>query len=121
MIDSQSVTAGADADSRGFYGGTLVDGRKRQVVVDSLGLLLGVMVASADTGDRAAAKVLRTTPPAGSVRQHLLEVLEAGGTGSWGRARCRPLCARGGCPGRHAFGGDATRSGWFRRRRGSAG
>ncbi|MFJ2444361.1 transposase [Streptomyces sp. NPDC087658] len=34
------------------------NGRKRHVVVDTLGLLLGVMVTAADTGDRAAAQVL---------------------------------------------------------------
>jgi transposase len=43
--------------SRGFDGGKLVNGRKRHVVVDTLGLLLGVMVTAADTGDRMAAKV----------------------------------------------------------------
>ncbi|MFJ3310109.1 transposase [Streptomyces sp. NPDC086549] len=32
--------------------------RKRHAVVDTLGLLLGVMVTAADTGDRAAALVL---------------------------------------------------------------
>ncbi|NXY99099.1 transposase [Streptomyces sp. BR123] len=60
MIDSQSVKADAvvGADSRGFDGGKLVNGRKRHVVVDTLGLRLGVMVTSADIGDRAAAKVL---------------------------------------------------------------
>ncbi|MFF8430537.1 transposase [Streptomyces sp. NPDC016566] len=60
MIDSQSVKADAvvGADSRGFDGGKLVNGRKRHVVVDTLGLLLGVMVTAADTGDRAAAQVL---------------------------------------------------------------
>lgn len=45
-------------DSGGFDGGKLVDGRKRKVVVDTLGLLLGVMVTAADTGDRIAARVL---------------------------------------------------------------
>jgi transposase len=60
VIDSQSVKADAvvGADSRGFDGGKLVNGRKRHVVVDTLGLLLGVMVTSADVGDRAAARVL---------------------------------------------------------------
>ncbi|MEV7472018.1 IS5 family transposase [Streptomyces kronopolitis] len=60
VIDSQSVKADAvvGADSRGFDGGKLVNGRKRHVVVDTLGLLLGVMVTAADTGDRAAAQVL---------------------------------------------------------------
>ncbi|MBD9730215.1 IS5 family transposase, partial [Streptomyces caniscabiei] len=60
VIDSQSVKADAvvGADSRGFDGGKLINGRKRHVVVDTLGLLLGVMVTAADTGDRAAARVL---------------------------------------------------------------
>jgi transposase len=60
VIDSQSVKADAvvGADSRGFDGGKLVNGRKRHVVVDTLGLLLGVMVTSAGVGGRAAAKVL---------------------------------------------------------------
>ena len=60
VIDSQSVKADpvVGADSRGFDGGKLVNGRKRHVVVDTLGLLLGVMVTAADTGDRAAAEVL---------------------------------------------------------------
>jgi len=60
VIDSQSVKADAvvGADSRGFDGGKLINGRKRHVVVDTLGLLLGVMVTAADVGDRAAAEVL---------------------------------------------------------------
>lgn len=60
MIDSQSVKADAvvGSHSRGFDGGKLVKGRKRHVVVDTLGLLLGVMVTAADVGDRAAARVL---------------------------------------------------------------
>ncbi|MFJ5865048.1 IS5 family transposase [Streptomyces parvus] len=60
VIDSQSVNADAvvGGDSRGFDGGKLINGRKRHVVVDTLGLLLGVMVTAADTGDRIAAQVL---------------------------------------------------------------
>ncbi|MGW1102406.1 transposase [Streptomyces sp. NPDC002540] len=60
MIDSQYVKADAivGADGRGFDGGKLVNGRKRHVVVDTLGLLLAVMVTAADVGDRAAAQVL---------------------------------------------------------------
>ncbi|MGW0771051.1 transposase [Streptomyces sp. NPDC002676] len=36
----------------------LINGPKRHVVVDTLGLLLAVLVTSADIGDRAAAHVL---------------------------------------------------------------
>ncbi|GLW59628.1 transposase [Kitasatospora phosalacinea] len=60
VIDSQSIKADAvvGADSRGFDGGKLINGRKRHAVVDTRGLLLGVMVTAADIGDRAAAQVL---------------------------------------------------------------
>ncbi|MFE2473559.1 IS5 family transposase [Streptomyces mirabilis] len=60
VIDSQSVKADAVvvAGTRGFDGGKLVNGRKRHGVVDTLGLLLGVMVTAADVGDRAAAHIL---------------------------------------------------------------
>lgn len=60
MIDSQSVEADAvvGADSGGFDSGKPVNGRKRHVVFDTLGLLLGVMVTAADTGDHSAAHVL---------------------------------------------------------------
>ncbi len=60
VIDSQSVKADAvvGVESRGFDGGKLINGRKRHLVVDTLGLLLGVMVTAADVGDRTAAKVL---------------------------------------------------------------
>ncbi|MGA5141238.1 IS5 family transposase [Streptomyces azureus] len=62
VIDSQSVKADAvvGSDSRGFDGGKLINGRKRHVVVDTLGLLLGMMVTSADVGDRTAGQVLLT-------------------------------------------------------------
>ncbi|MEU6667986.1 transposase [Streptomyces sp. NPDC046727] len=71
VIDSQSVKTDAvvGSGSRGFDGGKLINGRKRHVVVDTLGLLLAVMVTAADVGDRAAAKVLlaqvAAAPPAG--------------------------------------------------------
>ncbi|WP_107084626.1 transposase [Streptomyces europaeiscabiei] len=83
VIDSQSVKADAvvGVDSRGFDGGKLINGRTRRVVVDTLGLLLGVMVTAADTGDRAAAEVLlRHTADA----HHLLALVWADGgyTGS---------------------------------------
>ncbi|MFC5803154.1 IS5 family transposase [Streptomyces formicae] len=60
VIDSQSVRADAvvGTDSRGFDGGKLVNGHKRHVVVDTLGLLLGVMVTVAKTGDRTTAHML---------------------------------------------------------------
>ncbi|QTI90870.1 IS5 family transposase [Streptomyces sp. AgN23] len=55
-IDAQSVKAAASvpAATRGFDGGKKVNGRKRHVVVDTLGLLLTVMVTAASVTDRNA-------------------------------------------------------------------
>jgi len=56
-IDSQSVKAAdtVGALSRGFDGGKKINGRKRHVVVDSLGLLLAVVVTAASVQDRDGA------------------------------------------------------------------
>jgi putative transposase len=59
-IDSQSVkTAGQPATDTGYDGAKKITGRKRHLVVDTLGLLLAVIVTSAAIDDAAAApKVL---------------------------------------------------------------
>lgn len=87
VIDSQSAKADTvvGADSRGFDGGKLVNGRKRHVVVDTLGLLLGVMVTSADIGGRAAAKVLLAQV---SDAHHQLELVWADGGYTGGLKHC---------------------------------
>ncbi|WP_437050116.1 transposase [Streptomyces sp. enrichment culture] len=84
VIDSRPVTADAvvGADSRGLDGGTLVNGRKRHVVVDTLGLPLAMVVTAADTGGRTAAQALLTRITAGT--HHRLNLVRADGgcTGS---------------------------------------
>ena len=55
-LDSQSVKATEAADSRGYDGAKKVTGRKRHILVDSLGLLLAVAVTTADVPDAVAAK-----------------------------------------------------------------
>src|SRR5947208_3933854 len=55
-LDSQTVKATEAADSRGYDGAKKVTGRKRHIVVDSLGLLLAVLVTTADVADAVAAK-----------------------------------------------------------------
>ncbi|WP_255676971.1 transposase [Pseudonocardia sp. ICBG1142] len=58
MIDSQSVK-GADAvghDTRGYDAGKKINGRKRFIVTDTLGLLLCVVVLSAGRQGRDGAK-----------------------------------------------------------------
>lgn len=63
IVDSQSVKADAVVknDSRGFDGGKKINGRKRHVIVDCLGLLLMVLVTPASTPDRDAAQEMLPT------------------------------------------------------------
>jgi putative transposase len=51
VLDSQSVKTVASGEEQGFDGGKLVKGRKRFLVVDTLGLLLIVMVMRASRSD----------------------------------------------------------------------
>ena len=51
-VDSQSVKTITYGDSRGFDGGKKVKGRKRHILVDTLGLLVIVIVTAANVGDR---------------------------------------------------------------------
>lgn len=55
IIDSQSVKIVANLGSSGFDGAKKVNGRKRHIVVDTLGLLLTVVVHDAALQDRAVA------------------------------------------------------------------
>jgi transposase len=55
IIDSQSTRSTAQGGSTGFDAGKKVKGRKRHLVVDTLGLLLAVSVTSAGVQDRDAA------------------------------------------------------------------
>jgi putative transposase len=58
-IDSQSVkTTEMGGPERGSDGGTKIKGRKRNLLVDTLGLLLGVLITSAGLDDGVAAPIL---------------------------------------------------------------
>ncbi|QKV97195.1 IS5 family transposase [Streptomyces sp. NA02950] len=60
VIDSQSAkgTSTVEAATSGYDSGKKIKGRKRHIMVDTLGLILAVMVTPASTADRDAAQDL---------------------------------------------------------------
>ena len=57
IMDSQSVKMSAVAGERGYDAAKNVNGRKRHILVDVLGLLLEVVVTKANVPERAGAKM----------------------------------------------------------------
>ena len=51
-VDSQSVKTATQTQAKGYDAGKRVNGRKRHALVDTLGLIIGVLVTPADTPDR---------------------------------------------------------------------
>jgi putative transposase len=55
-IDRQSVKTTASSGIKGFDAGKKIQGRKRPILVDTLGLLMAVIVTAASVQDRDGAK-----------------------------------------------------------------
>jgi putative transposase len=64
-LDSQSVKGTAVPGERGYDAGKKINGRKRHILVDTLGLLLIVVVTSASVQDRDGARLLLSRLPGG--------------------------------------------------------
>jgi putative transposase len=58
IIDSQSVKTTEQGGPHGYDGGKKVNGRKRHILVDTLGLLLNVVVHPANVQDREGARLV---------------------------------------------------------------
>jgi putative transposase len=74
IIDSQSVKSTECSDQRGYDAGKKVNGRKRHVLVDTLGLVLAVLVLPANIQDRDAARQLLAMffrPKSGRCLKHI--------------------------------------------------
>ena len=56
LIDSQSVKTASMTGDKGYDGGKKIIGRKRHIVTDTIGLILSVVVHSANTQDREGTK-----------------------------------------------------------------
>ena len=57
-LDSQSVKSTHIKGERGFDNGKKIKGRKRHLLVDTLGLMMAVLVTRADVSDPAGARLL---------------------------------------------------------------
>ncbi len=94
IIDSQSVKAAETVGkpSRGYDAGKKINGRKRHIAVDTIGLLLAVLITAAGVQDRDGAKPLlwnlRKAFP--SVRLTWADGGYAGKLVTWAKAKLKP-------------------------------
>ena len=79
IIDSQSVKSTETSDERGYDAGKKVNGRKRHILVDTIGLLLWVMVLPANIQDRDGAQRLLAAFFARSPRRRVQHIWADGG------------------------------------------
>ena len=93
IIDSQSVKSTECSAERGYDAGKKVNGRKRHLLVDTLGLVLRVLVLPAHIQDRDAARQLLarffTANPRRGIKHLWADGGYAGGLVAWARALYR--------------------------------
>jgi len=68
-VDSQSIKTATQGKEVGFDGGKKIKGRKRHLLVDTLGLLIAVVVTAANTDDRLGLVALLTRYFTGGVKR----------------------------------------------------
>jgi putative transposase len=90
-LDSQSVKTTAFAGTRGYDAGKKINGTKRHLLVDTMGLLLAVVVTAASVQDRDGAQLL-LTQLGGACKKLRLIWVDGGYRGQlldWVAAQCR--------------------------------
>lgn len=97
ILDSQSVKSAGHGGPVGYDAGKRIKGRKRHLLVDTLGLVLGVVVTPADMTERDGAKAVLRRVLAWLIWLRLLWV-DGGYAGSafanWVKARRRKLAVQ---------------------------
>ena len=68
-VDSQSLQTATQGEDVGFDGGKKLKGRKRHLLVDTLGLIIAVGVTAADQNDRLGLVALLSQYFAGGVKR----------------------------------------------------
>jgi putative transposase len=93
ILDSQSVKSTESSDERGYDAGKKVNGRKRHLLVDTLGLVLRVLVLPANVQDRDGARQLLANFFGPQARRTVKHVWADGGYAGalviWARQRWR--------------------------------
>lgn len=82
-VDSQSIKTATQATEVGFDGGKQVKGRKRHLLVDTLGLLIAVVVTAANTDDRVGLMLLVTRYFVAGVRRLRKLWVDSGYQAEW--------------------------------------
>jgi len=91
IIDSQSVKSSEVSDERGYDAGKKINGRKRHILVDTIGLLLMVMVLPANIQDRDGAKQLLAAFFSQKTRRRVKHIWADGGYAGTLLAKARKL------------------------------
>jgi len=93
VLDSQSVKSAGHDGPVGYDAGKRIKGRKRHLLVDTLGLVLGVVVTPADTTERDGGKAVLGRPLVWLASLRRLRV-EGGYTGDLFAKRVKALRAK---------------------------